>query len=89
MRSPICNIVVVLILILLLVYVYFKAMKTRMLSETQRRVIVGLLTSGMSIHHITATLGMAQSIVFTILKNFHDRETLQPLKSTNRPLKFN
>ena len=60
-----------------------------MLSETQRRVIVGLHTSGMSIHRIVATLGMAQSTIFTLLKNFHDCGTLQPLKSSSRPVKFN
>ena len=54
-------------------------MKTRMLSETQRGVIVGLRISGMSIHRIVATLGMAQSTIFTLLKNFHDCGTLQPL----------
>ena len=61
---------------------HFKIMKTRVLSERERGVIIGMCTSGMSIHRVVAELGMTQSTVFTIWKNFQKRGTLQPLKAS-------
>ena len=65
-----CEIIGAYILILLVVYVCFNATKTRLLSNIERNAIVGRHTSDMSTHYIVAFLGMAQSIVFTIWKNF-------------------
>lgn len=67
----------------------FRATKTRMLSEGERAMIIGMRTAGMSTHRIATELGMTQSTVFTIWKNFQERGTTQPLKSSGRPPKLN
>ena len=73
----------------LVLLVGFRAMKTRILSEDERRMIVGMCTDGMSTHRIATKLGMAQSMVLTTWKNFQEHGTIQPLKSSGRALKLN
>lgn len=73
----------------LVLLVRFRAMKIRTLSVEERGMIVGMRTAGMSTHRIAAELEMTQSTVFTVWKNFQERGTLQPLKSSGRPQKLN
>jgi len=66
-----------------------KAINTKILSEDERRMIVGICIVGMSIHCIAAELGMTQSMVFLVWKNFQECRTIQLLKSSGRPPKLN
>lgn len=73
-----------MILTSLVLLVGFRAMKTRILSEDERGVIVGMRTIGMSTQYIAAVLGMTQSMVFSVRKNFQECGTIQPLKSSSK-----
>ena len=64
-------------------------MKTRILSEDERGMIVGMCIVGISTHHIATRLGMTQFTVLIVWKNFQQRGTIQPLKSSGRPPKLN
>ena len=64
-------------------------MKTKLLSEAWRGAIVGMHTRNMSIHCIVAFLGMAQSTIFIVWKNFRNCGTFQLIRSSDRPPKLN
>jgi transposase len=54
-------------------------MKTRILSENERGMIVGMHIVGISTHRIAVELGMTLSTVFIVWKNFQERGTIQLL----------